>query len=58
MIGVWFLESAQDQKDKKKGELRSKGQREKSSMIVGAMSQTIACGGSDVRRWWYLGGRP
>ena len=35
MVGGWFLKRAQDWKDRKKGELRSEGQREKSTVIVG-----------------------
>ena len=35
MVGAWFLERARDRKDRKKGELRSDGQREKSTVIVG-----------------------
>ena len=35
MVGAWFLERARDRKDRKKGELRSEGLREKSTVIVG-----------------------
>ena len=34
MVGVWFLEKARERKDRKKGELRSEGQKEKSTVIV------------------------
>ena len=41
MVGVWFLEKAQDWKDRKKGELRSEGQREKSTVIVGRGAEPL-----------------
>ena len=41
MVGVWFLDRARDRKDKKKGELRSEGQREKSTVIVGRRAEPL-----------------
>ena len=41
MVGVWFLEKARERKDRKKGELRSEGQREKSTVIVGRRAEPL-----------------